>query len=194
MFPPGFNDREGDRLPLIVRKSDGGYGYATTDFATVRYWVRERKVDELIYVVGTPRRSLHFQMIFATSKQAGWLDDAHTAVHTGVRHDPRGRRQDHPHPRGRHDQADRPAHRGGRAGRTRCMPETSEVEGEEKGTARPHHRLGAVKYADLCNDREKDYVFTWEKMLAKTGDTSVYIQYANARTHLHRAQGRTRGH
>jgi arginyl-tRNA synthetase len=179
VFPPGFSNREGDRLPLIVRKSDGGYGYATTDFATVRYWVRDRKVDELIYVVGTPQ-SQHFQMIFATSKQAGWLDDAHTAVHTGF---------------GTILGADGKTIRT-RAGGTiklidllteavensyQVMPETSEVEGAEKAALARTIGLGAVKYADLSNDREKDYVFTWEKMLATTGDTSVYIQYANAR-------------
>ncbi|MGI5506030.1 arginine--tRNA ligase [Lentzea sp. CA-135723] len=179
VFPPGFTNREGDRLPLIVRKSDGGYGYATTDFATVRYWVRDRKVDELIYVVGTPQAQ-HFQMIFATSKQAGWLDDAHTAVHTGF---------------GTILGSDGKTIRT-RAGGTiklidllteavensyKVMPETSEVEGEEKDALARTIGLGAVKYADLSNDREKDYVFTWEKMLATTGDTSVYIQYANAR-------------
>ncbi|HUQ54227.1 arginine--tRNA ligase [Lentzea sp.] len=179
VFPPGFTNREGDRLPLIVRKSDGGYGYATTDFATVRYWVREREVDELIYVVGSPQAQ-HFQMVFATSRQAGWLDDAHKAVHTGF---------------GTILGAD------GKTIRTRAggslkliellteavensykvMPETSEVEGAEKDALARTIGLGAVKYADLSNDREKDYVFTWEKMLATTGDTSVYIQYANAR-------------
>ncbi|SEQ59815.1 arginine--tRNA ligase [Lentzea albida] len=179
VFPPGFSNREGDRLPLIVRKSDGGYGYATTDFATVRYWVRERKVDELIYVVGTPQAQ-HFQMIFATSKQAGWLDDAHTAVHTGF---------------GTILGSDGKTIRT-RAGGTiklidllteaiknsyEVIPETSEVEGAEKDALARTIGLGAVKYADLSNDREKDYVFTWEKMLATTGDTSVYIQYANAR-------------
>lgn len=179
VFPPGFSNREGDRLPLIVRKSDGGYGYATTDFATVRYWVRDRKVDELIYVVGTPQ-SQHFQMIFATSKQAGWLDDAHTAVHTGF---------------GTILGADGKTIRT-RAGGTiklidllteavenayKVMPETSDVEGADKDALARTIGLGAVKYADLSNDREKDYVFTWEKMLAHTGDTSVYIQYAIAR-------------
>ncbi|MFD5830636.1 arginine--tRNA ligase [Lentzea sp. NPDC060358] len=179
VFPPGFTNREGDRLPLIVRKSDGGYGYATTDFATLRYWVRERKVDDLIYVVGAPQ-SQHFQMIFATSRQAGWLDDAHTAVHTAF---------------GTILGSD------GKTIRTRAggtiklidllteavenayavMPETSEVEGAEKDALARTIGLGAVKYADLSSDREKDYVFTWEKMLATTGDTSVYIQYANAR-------------
>ncbi|ANZ38910.1 arginine--tRNA ligase [Lentzea guizhouensis] len=181
VFPPGFKGREGDRQPLIVRKSDGGYGYATTDFATVRYWVRERKVDELIYVVGAPQ-TLHFQMIFATSKQAGWLDDAHTAVHT---------------PFGTILGEDGKTIRT-RAGGTiklvdllteavehaeKAIPETSQVEGEERAELARVLGIGAVKYADLHNDREKDYVFSWDKMLAKTGDTSVYVQYANARTH-----------
>ncbi|SDG44441.1 arginyl-tRNA synthetase [Lentzea fradiae] len=190
VFPPGFTNREGDRLPLIVRKSDGGYGYATTDFATVRYWVRDREVDDLIYVVGSPQAQ-HFQMIFATSKQAGWLDDAHSAVHVGF---------------GTILGADGKTIRT-RAGGTiklidllteavensyKVMPETSEVDGAEKEALARTIGLGAVKYADLSNDRDKDYVFTWEKMLATTGDTSVYIQYANARIlSIGRKVGRT---
>ncbi len=190
VFPPGFKGREGDRQPLIVRKSDGGYGYATTDFATVRYWVRERGVDELIYVVGAPQ-TLHFQMIFATARQAGWLDAEHTAVHT---------------PFGTILGEDGKTIRT-RAGGTiklvdllteavqhaeKAIPETSEVEGAEREELARVLGIGAVKYADLHNDREKDYVFSWDKMLAKAGDTSVYVQYANARTHsIARKVGRT---
>ena len=73
MFPPGFTNREGEPLPLIVRKSDGGYGYAATDLATVRYWLSERGMTDLLYVVGTPQAQ-HFEMVFAAAGMAGWLD------------------------------------------------------------------------------------------------------------------------
>ncbi|MFD1050325.1 arginine--tRNA ligase, partial [Kibdelosporangium lantanae] len=82
VFPKGFTNREGEPLPLIMRKSDGGYGYASTDLATVRYWTGERDVTDLLYVVGTPQ-SQHFKMVFAASRDAGWLTERHHAEHIG---------------------------------------------------------------------------------------------------------------
>jgi arginyl-tRNA synthetase len=178
-FPPGFTNRDGDPLPLIVRKSDGGYGYATTDLATVRYWTRERGVTDLLYVVGSPQAQ-HFQMVFTASRKAGWLTDDHTAVHAGfgtiLGEDGKTIRT--------------------RAGGTiklvdlldeavenaaAVVAERSELDASEQPAVARAVGIGAVKYADLSNDREKDYVFTWERMLATVGNTSVYLQYANAR-------------
>ena len=75
IFPPGFTNREGEPLPLILRKRDGGYGYPITDVATMRYWVGERGVTDMLYVVGTPQAQ-HFQMIFAACRDAGYLPDS----------------------------------------------------------------------------------------------------------------------
>jgi arginyl-tRNA synthetase len=179
VFPAGFTGRGGEPLPLIVRKSDGGYGYATTDLATVRYWTRDRGVTDLLYAVGTPQAQ-HFQMVFAASREAGWLTEDHTAVHIGF---------------GSILGAD------GKTIRTRTggtiklvellneaveqaaavVAERSELDEQAQAEVARAVGIGAVKYADLSSDREKDYVFTWEKMLAKDGNTSVYLQYANAR-------------
>ncbi|TWP52222.1 arginine--tRNA ligase [Lentzea tibetensis] len=179
VFPPGFRNRDGDRLPLIVRKSDGGYGYATTDFATIRYWIRDRKVDDLLYVVGSPQ-SQHFQMLFAIARQAGWLTDDHTSVHIGfgsiLGEDGKMFRT---RTGGTVKLADLLQEAVFEAGKV--MPEKSEVDAADQPDVARAIGIGAVKYADLSNDREKDYVFTWDKMLAKNGDTSVYSQYANAR-------------
>ncbi|MFD9736782.1 arginine--tRNA ligase [Umezawaea sp. NPDC059074] len=178
VFPPGFSNREGDRLPLIIRKTDGGYNYASTDLATIRYWIRDREVTDLLYVVGTPQ-SQHFTMVFAAARQAGWLTDQH-AEHVGfgsiLGEDGKTIRS--------------------RAGGTlklvdllteavdhaaAVIAERTDFDAAEQARLAKVVGIGAVKYADLSNDRERDYVFTWEKMLAKEGNTSVYLQYANAR-------------
>jgi arginyl-tRNA synthetase len=178
VFPPGFSNREGDRLPLIIRKSDGGYNYASTDLATIRYWIGEREVTDLLYVVGTPQAQ-HFKMVFTAARQAGWLTDQH-AEHIGfgsiLGEDGKTIRS--------------------RAGGTiklvdllteavdhaaAVIAERTDFDAAEQARLARVVGIGAVKYADLSNDRERDYVFTWEKMLAKEGNTSVYLQYANAR-------------
>lgn len=180
VFPKGFYNREGDPLPLIVRKSDGGYGYMSTDLATVRYWTGERGATELLYVVGTPQAQ-HFAMVFAASRDAGWLTPDHTAVHVNF---------------GSILGED------GKMFRTRSgdtvklidllteavdraaavVGERTDLTADERASIAHAVGIGAVKYADLSSDREKDYVFSWEKMLATDGNTATYLQYANART------------
>src|SRR5437868_10104029 len=71
-FPPGFTGREGRPLPVIIRKSDGGYNYSTTDLATIRYRVDVLHIDRAIYVVGSDQ-TLHFRMVFAVAREAGWI-------------------------------------------------------------------------------------------------------------------------
>ncbi|TCP47245.1 arginyl-tRNA synthetase [Tamaricihabitans halophyticus] len=179
MFPPGFTNRDGDRLPLIVRKRDGGYGYATTDLATARYWAGERGATDLLYVVGTPQAQ-HFAMVFAASRQAGWLTEEHNAQHVGF---------------GSILGSD------GKTIRTRAggsiklvellneavdraasvVAERSELDEQERAAVARAVGIGAIKYADLSGDREKDYTFDWNRMLAMDGNTAVYLQYANTR-------------
>ncbi len=178
-FPDGFTGREGEPAPIIVRKSDGGYTYGTTDLAATRYWTRDRNAADLLYVIGAPQRT-HLAMVFTTSTAAGWLDEKHRAVHVSF---------------GSVLGAD------GRMLRTRSgdsvrlielldeaveraaavIAERSELdEADRAGVARAVG-IGAVKYADLSSARDKDYVFAWDRMLAMEGNTSVYLQYANAR-------------
>ncbi|MEU0533385.1 arginine--tRNA ligase [Amycolatopsis tolypomycina] len=178
VFPEGFRNREGDRLPLIVRKRDGGYGYAATDLATVRYWTAERGATDLLYVVGTPQAQ-HFAMLFATCRAAGWLTGhaEHVGFGTVLGADGKTMRT--------------------RAGETvkladllteavtqaaAVVAERSELDAAEQAEVARAVGIGAVKYADLSGDRERDYVFAWDRMLAKEGNTSVYLQYAHART------------
>jgi arginyl-tRNA synthetase len=162
-FPPGFAGREGEPLPLLVRKSDGGFGYAATDLAAIRYRVRELKADRLLYVVGTPQ-STHFAMVFAVARMAGWLTPEVTAEHV-----------------------DFGSIRGtdGKMLRTRAG-DSVKLRGllDEADARATSHAVGmaAIKYADLSSDRRSDYVFDWDRMLASTGNTGPYLQYAYART------------
>jgi arginyl-tRNA synthetase len=178
-FPEGFRNREGGRMALIVRKSDGGYTYDTTDLATIRFRAQTLKGDDLVYVVGAPQR-LHFEMIFATAREAGWLGDhvATTYVSFGSVLGEDGRMlktrsgEFYPLIALLESAVERAAG---------LLMERSQLEPEEiDGLARAVG-IGAVKYADLSIDRDKDYVFSLDRMLAMDGNTSVYLQYANAR-------------
>ena len=80
VFPPGFENRDGEPLPLIVQKSDEGFGYAATDLAAVRQRVAEVHADEILYVVGAPQAQ-HFAMVFATARAAGWLPESVRCEH-----------------------------------------------------------------------------------------------------------------
>ena len=82
-FPPGFTGRDGTPLPLILRKSDGGYGYGTTDMAAIRYRVADLKADRIDYIVGS-EQAQHFAMVFAVARQAGWLTDSVRAEHATI--------------------------------------------------------------------------------------------------------------
>jgi arginyl-tRNA synthetase len=191
VFPPGFRTRDGEPLPLIIRKSDGGYTYETTDLAAIRHRARELGADRLLYVVGAPQR-LHFEMLFAVARLAGWLGPRHSAQHVSF---------------GAILGAD------GKMLRTRSgasirliellqeavdraasvVAERSELDEAERGRVARAVGIGALKYADLSNDREKDYVFSWDRMLAMDGNTAVYLQYANARIRSILARARESG-
>ncbi|SMD18411.1 arginine--tRNA ligase [Kibdelosporangium aridum] len=180
VFPKGFFNRDGDPLPLIIRKSDGGYGYMSTDLATVRYWTGERGATDLLYVVGTPQ-SQHFAMVFAASRDAGWLTPDHNAVHVNfgsiLGEDGKMFRTRSGDTIKLIDLLDEAIHRA-----AALVQERSELDEADQAKVARAVGIGAIKYADLSSDREKDYVFSWEKMLATDGNTAAYLQYANART------------
>ncbi|GAA2690208.1 arginine--tRNA ligase [Actinoplanes palleronii] len=161
-FPDGFTGRDGDALPLIVRKADGGFGYAATDLAAIRHRVGTLGADRLLYVVGAPQRT-HFEMVFAVARKAGWLPGGVTAEHLGF---------------GSILGAD------GKMLKTRAGDTIKLAELLDEAVARataPAIGIGAIKYADLSGDRRGDYVFDWDRMLASTGNTGPYLQYAYAR-------------
>jgi arginyl-tRNA synthetase len=169
-FPDGFTGRDGAPLPLIVRKSDGGFGYGATDLAALRYRVRELGADRLLYVVGTPQ-AMHFQMVYAVARAAGWLTGDIVCEHIGF---------------GSILGADGKMFRS-RSGDSIPLAELLDeaVERAAALTGDPAVAeavgIGAIKYADLSSDRLSDYVFDWDRMLALTGNTGPYLQYAHAR-------------
>jgi arginyl-tRNA synthetase len=180
VFPAGFANRDGEPLPLIVRKRDGGYGYATTDLATIRHRLRDLGATRLLYVVGLPQR-LHLEMIYQTAREAGWLKPPARSEHVG-----------HGSVLGSDGKLLR-TRAGGSVKLTALLDEAVARAGalvaEKNPALDPAERdevagavgIGAVKYADLSTDRVKDYVFDLDRMLALDGNTAPYLQYAHAR-------------
>jgi arginyl-tRNA synthetase len=180
VFPPGFTSKDGGALPLIVRKQDGGYGYATTDLAAIRYRTKELGVHRILYVVGAPQ-SQHLAMIFAAAKMAGWLVPPVRAEHVAFgsvlgtdKKMFKTRAGDTVKLMGLVDEAEERALKVVAAKNPELDDATRRAVARAVGT-------GAVKYADLANDRIKDYVFDWDRMLAFEGNTAPYLMYAHAR-------------
>jgi arginyl-tRNA synthetase len=180
VFPPGFAGRDQQPLPLIVRKQDGGYGYAATDLAAIRHRVRTLGASRILYVVGAPQAQ-HLSMVFAAAASAGWLVPPARAEHVAF---------------GAVLGADKKMYRTRAGGSVRLIDLLNEAVHRAKCIVSEKNPalsdaaktsiaraigIGAVKYADLSNDRVKDYVFDWDRMLAFDGNTAPYLQYAHAR-------------
>jgi arginyl-tRNA synthetase len=177
-FPPGFTNRDGQPLPMILRKSDGGYGYDSTDLAAIRYRILDLKADRLIYLVAA-EQSLHFQMLFAVARQAGWLTSEVSAEHAVI---------------GLVTGADgkRLRTRSGASAKLITLIDEAVERAEQEIGERyddPAERrqiaeavgIGALKYADLSVARSSGYALDFDRMLALTGNTGPYLQYATAR-------------
>ncbi|MGP4114851.1 arginine--tRNA ligase [Streptomyces sp. 4N509B] len=173
-------------VPMLVQKRDGGFGYAATDLATIRYSIQELNGTRLLYAVDA-RQAQHFDMIFRTARRAGWLTDAIEAVHVknGTINGPDGR----------------PFKT--RAGGTirladlldDALRQARQVIAEREAEQPRNHDLtpgeleeiarvasiGAVKYAELSTSRVKDYAFDVKRMVSFSGQTGVYLQYTHTR-------------
>ncbi|MBN6056222.1 arginine--tRNA ligase [Nonomuraea sp. RK-328] len=178
VFPPGFTGSDDKPLPLIIRKSDGGYGYASTDMAAIRYRVHDLKADRILYVVGADQ-ALHFRMVFAAARQAGWLPDTVSAEHVqiGMMLGKDGRRF---------------KTRSGESvklmdllqeavDRASVVIADRDYDDETRAEIARAVGMGAVKYADLSISHDSEYVFDFDRMLGLTGNTAPYLQYAQAR-------------
>ncbi len=177
-FPPGCTGRDGEPLPVIIRKSDGAYNYSTTDLAAIRYRVDELHADRAIYVVGASQ-ALHFQMVFAVARQAGWIPADVRFEHAKI--------GDVLGPDGKLLRT--------RAGKSIKLREFLDEAVDRAGQViadryeDPKVRsqisaavgIGALKYADLSVARDSGYVFDFDRMLALNGNTGPYLQYAAAR-------------
>jgi arginyl-tRNA synthetase len=180
VFPPGFTGRDNEPVPLIVRKQEGGYGYAATDLAALRQRVQELGASRLIYVVGAPQAQ-HLAMVFATARLAGWAGDGirleHVAFGSVLGPDKKmlkTRAGDSV------ALADLLAEAIARAMEA-VTDKSPDLPADEQARIARAVGIGAVKYADLSSDRIKDYVFDWKRMLAFDGNTAPYLMYAHAR-------------
>jgi arginyl-tRNA synthetase len=180
VFPEGFKNKEGEPLPFIIQKSDGAYLYATTDLAAIRYRVNELKANAIIYVTDA-RQRLHFEMLFAVARMAGWVDDTIELTHVmfgsvlGENGAPlKTRSGENVKLKDLLDEAVERAMSVVEEKNPELPPEKKEEIAKAVG-------IGAVKYADYSNNRTSDYVFSFNKMLAMDGNTAPYMQYAYAR-------------
>ncbi|HET7132612.1 MAG TPA: arginine--tRNA ligase, partial [Gammaproteobacteria bacterium] len=184
VFPPGFTNREGEPLPLIVRKQDGGYGYAATDLAAVRFRTGTLHATRILYVVGAPQAQ-HLAMVFALSAIAGWLVPParaeHVAFGTVLGQDKKTLRSRKGEAVTLVELLDEAVERADAELAKRDVERGVDRGAAERRALAPAIGIGGVKYADLANDRIKDYVFDWERMLAPEGRTGPYLQYAHAR-------------
>jgi len=180
VFPPGFKNKEGDPLPFIIQKSDGAYLYATTDLAALRYRVNELKADAIIYVTDA-RQKLHFEMLFAVARMAGWASDdielSHVMFGSVLGEDGtplKTRSGENVKLKELLDEA---------VERAKAVVEEKNPDLDENKKAQIARAvgIGAVKYADYSNNRTSDYIFSFDKMLAMDGNTAPYMQYAYAR-------------
>jgi len=180
VFLDGFTGREGKPVPLIIRKSDGGYGYGTTDLATVRHRVRDLHADRMLYVIGAPQ-SLHLQMVWATARLAGWLPDSVEVVHVQIGNVLGPDRKILKTRSGaplRLTALLQEAVDKARAVVDEARPDLPE---EVRAEIAPQVGIGAVKYADLSVAHDTEYSFDLDRMVALTGNTGPYLQYAAAR-------------
>ena len=180
LFPKGFTNKEGEPLPLIVQKSDGGFGYATTDLAAIRYRVRDLKATRILYVVGAPQTQ-HLAMIIEAAKELSWLTADTRAEHV---------------PFGSVLGTDKRMFKTRSGDTVRLVDlideaidratvvvreKSNELSEEEQAEVGRKVGVGALKYADLSSDRVKDYVFDVDRMVSFEGNTAGYLQYAYAR-------------
>jgi len=170
---------EGDDIPVIVQKGDGGYLYATTDLAALRYRANILGAKRISYVVDA-RQAGHFKQVFRVAKEAGFVPEDVKLEHIAF-----GTMMD----------------KGGKPFKTRdggtvklvdllneAVVKAKETIKNKEGYSNEEIEvlakiigIGAVKYADLAINRESNYIFNWDKMLSFEGNTSLYMQYAYAR-------------
>jgi arginyl-tRNA synthetase len=179
-FPAGFTSRDGTPLAVIIRKSDGGYNYSTSDLATVRYRVDKVNCDRAIYVVGSDQ-ALHFRMVFAVAREAGWLP-----ADKDFRHAQIGMVQGQDGHRLRTRAGDNvKLSELLNEGVERARAILDEVERDDEGldldAIAEDVGIGAIKYADLSTARDSAYVFDWNRMISFKGNTGPYLQYATTR-------------
>ncbi len=180
VFLDGFVTRENEPQPLIVQKSDGGYLYATTDLAAIRYRCKELLADRVLYVVDA-RQSMHFQQVFITARLAGFALPENILEHisygTMMGKDGKPFKTRSGDTIKLVDLCDESIERAFALVSTK-NPDLAEAE---RWKIAGQVGIAAVKYADLSKNRNSDYIFDWDSMLSFEGNTAPYLLYAYAR-------------
>jgi len=180
VYPEGWINREGEPLPLIIQKADGGYNYATSDLACIIDRIQNVGSRDFLYVVGA-EQAQHFAMVFEVARSAGFMDESVNAIHVpfGLVLGTDGKKL---------------ASRTGGAVQLKDLlveaveradsliaEKNPELPADERAKVAHMLGIGSVKYADISTDRANNYTFDWEKMLSFEGNTAPYLQYAHAR-------------
>lgn len=181
IFLEGFTNREGEKLPLMVQKSDGGFNYAATDMAAIRHRIQEEKGDRLIYITDAGQAT-HFQMIFKAAELAHYLDPSKVTVNHvpfGLVLDAQGKKF-----KTRSSETERLIDLLYAAiNKAKDILKQREVNMTEVERDQTAAVLGinAIKYADLSSHRTSDYVFSYDRMLRFEGNTAAFLMYAYVR-------------
>lgn len=184
VFLEGFTNKEGNPLPLIIKKSDGGFNYATTDLAAVRYRIQQEQVERIIYVTDAGQAN-HFAQVWQVARRADWIPVEVELVHVpfGLVQGEDGKKfktrsGDTVRLRDLLDEA---------VARARADLEARlQTEGRQESEEFIAHvaqviGISAVKYADLSQNRTSNYIFSYDKMLSLQGNTAPYMLYAYVR-------------
>ena len=182
VFLEEFKNKEGEPLPVIVQKSDGGYLYATTDLAGIEYRCHTLHADRILYVVDA-RQGLHFQQVFAVAKLAGLAGSScsleHLSYGTMMGKDGKPFKTRSGDTIKLIDLIDEGIERAYKL----VEQKNPELNEEEKLQIAEIVGISAIKYADLAKNRNSDYIFDWDSMLSFEGNTAPYMLYAYARIH-----------
>jgi arginyl-tRNA synthetase len=180
IFLEELADKDGNPSPVIIQKQGGGFLYATTDLAAIRYRANTLKADRLLYFIDA-RQSLHMQQVFCVARKAGFVDQS-----TSLEHHAFGTMMGK-------DGKPFKTRSGGTVKLAELLQEAierahkvvaeknSDLEPEECKSIARKVGIGAVKYADLSKTRTNDYIFNWDSMLSFEGNTAPYLQYAYTR-------------
>ncbi len=192
LFPTGFQGRDGEPVPLILKKSDGGFGYDATDVTALEYRARTLNAKKIIYVTDT-RQKMHFSMLFQAARDAKLCDDdvelTHVSFGSVLGQDGKPfktRSGETVTLSSLLDEAEERA-------KEIILAKNPEASGDALTESARAIGISAIKYADLSCDRIKDYVFNWERMLAFDGNTAPYIQNAYVRCKALVTKGEAQG-
>jgi len=184
VFLEGYTNKDGKPQPLIIQKSNGGYNYATTDLAALRYRIQHDRADRIIYVVDAGQ-STHFDQVFQVANRAGWIPETVETIHVpfGLVQGEDGKKL-----KTRagdtirlKDLLDEAISRAQLALEARLASEDRQETIDFIQNVATNVGLSSVKYADLSQNRTSNYIFSYDKMLAMQGNTAPYLLYAYVR-------------